>query len=89
MTDAIARYIAERNELTRIAAQRCMDKQERGEPVDGKTAEWARDFVAMHKPLRGPLGTGAPPCEHEETANTDERKREAAALVAAYQRTGA
>jgi hypothetical protein len=59
--DDIARRIAERNELTRIAASRILENHEMGRKIaDSETLAWARAFVRMHKPLCRPLGTGEP-----------------------------
>lgn len=52
--------IAERNELTRQAAQRTLDRVARGESVDADHVQWCRDFVAQVKPLGRPLSDGQP-----------------------------
>jgi hypothetical protein len=58
--DDVTLRIAERNELTRIAAARIIENEAMGRRhADPETLSWARAFVRMHKPLSRPLGTGA------------------------------
>jgi hypothetical protein len=56
----IARRLAERNELMRIAAQRVVDMHREGRKFDPEALQWARGIVSRFKPLGRPLSDGSP-----------------------------
>lgn len=56
----VARRMAERTELMRIACQRTICMADGGAFVDREHLAWCRQFVKANPPLTGPLGTGEP-----------------------------
>jgi hypothetical protein len=56
----IARRLAEKRELMRIAAQRVVDMHREGRKFDPEALQWARSIVARFKPLGRPLSDGSP-----------------------------
>ena len=58
---AVARVLAERRELMRVAAARIVENHEQGRrTADPESLQWAQAFVRANPPLGRPLGTGAP-----------------------------
>lgn len=55
----VAKRIAERNELWRIAAQSALDRSRNGRDLDKYALAWARHWAAI-KPLCRPLSNGEP-----------------------------
>jgi hypothetical protein len=65
----IARRLAERHELTRIAAQRVVDMDAEGRKPDPYALEWARGIVSRFKPLGRPVSDGSPAPSTQPTEN--------------------